>query len=333
MPKVSLIIPIYNVVKYLPRCVESIVNQTFKDFEAVFVNDGSTDDSPIVCQNLISSYPNMKLVNKINGGLSSARLYGFHESCGEYIVFIDSDDYLHTDYLKELYYSIVSNNADVSMCSYFLDTQRELITNALYFPFIYGHLSKNDILKKYLLPQLSSSRPGEDLLPSFMWLRMFKRNLLSDEYFISERIVYQEDLAFSMKIFPKIRKLAIVNKPLYYYCVNPGSLTMKYRPNLWGMMSSLFKLVKDTVNQYDFSISRLDGFLLYMIMFSLRNASIAGLKTFNSTEKFIQNDEDVKKMIDRLHFSSLSGKNKLLYILIKCNLLKILYFKCKMSNI
>lgn len=121
MSKVTIVVPIYNTSKLLKRCIDSIKNQTLNDFEAIFVNDGSTDNSEEVCKALITGCHNFRILTKDNGGLSSARLYGFRNATSPYIVFVDSDDYLEQDYLFELYSSIESSNADISMCGYYTD--------------------------------------------------------------------------------------------------------------------------------------------------------------------------------------------------------------------
>ena len=114
--KISVIVPVYNVEQYLERCVESIVNQTYKNLEIILVNDGSTDNSGELCDELAKKDNRIKVVHKENGGLSDARNNGERESTGEYIIFIDSDDYIHHEMLNTLYNQIVEKNADVSIC-------------------------------------------------------------------------------------------------------------------------------------------------------------------------------------------------------------------------
>ena len=113
---ISVIVPVFNVEKYLERCVETIVNQTYKNLEIILVNDGSTDNSGELCDELAKKDNRIKVVHKENGGLSDARNTGERESTGEYIIFIDSDDYIHHEMLNTLYTQIVEKNADVSIC-------------------------------------------------------------------------------------------------------------------------------------------------------------------------------------------------------------------------
>lgn len=181
MPKVSLIIPVYNVSKYLKRCIDSIASQTFTDYEAIFVNDGSTDNSGQLCKTLIADYPNMRMVSKTNGGLSSARLYGFNESEGQYVAFIDSDDYLEPKYIESLYNGIIQNSADMSVCSYFLDNNSHKSLHVLSYDDNRRTIDKQDVFDDYILPQLPDVYGKSQFIPSFMWLRMFNRELINKE--------------------------------------------------------------------------------------------------------------------------------------------------------
>ena len=109
MPRLSIIVPIYNVEKYLPRCIESILNQTFKDFELILVNDGSTDSSYEILKEYENKYDNFRVINQKNGGLSAAKNAGIKIAKGEYIAFLDSDDYLDKNFLETLYNMAVNN--------------------------------------------------------------------------------------------------------------------------------------------------------------------------------------------------------------------------------
>ena len=300
MPEISLVIPIYNVEKYLKRCIESIAKQSFTNFEAIFVNDGSTDDSAHICAELIKPYTNMRMVNKVNGGLSSARLCGFKESIGKYVAFVDSDDYLHPDYLKTLYTSITENNADVSMCSYYTDngTSQEMQILSICPKDGKTVINPEEVLSRYVLPQLPSVDKHDSFLPSFMWLRLFRKSILNELMFISERLVFQEDLVLSLILLPHSPKIAVTNKALYYYCINPGSLTLKYRDNFWDMMMTLYHYINKYLvfDSEDSTIqNRLDGFLFNAIFSNLRNAS---LHSFSIYKKAIK---DTREIIGTTH--------------------------------
>ena len=307
MPKVSLIIPVYNVSKYLKRCIDSIASQTFTDFEAIFVNDGSTDNSELLCKTLIADYPNMRMVTKKNGGLSSARLYGFNEAEGQYIAFIDSDDYLEPKYIESLYNGIIQNSADMSICCYFLDNDSHKSVRALSYDDNRRTIEKQDVFDDYILPQLPDVYGKSRFIPSFMWLRMFKRELINEELFVSERDVYQEDLVFGVRSFRSIRRIAIVNVPLYNYCINQGSLTMKYRENVWGMMTNLHDEILHNTRAFmcDELKFRLTGLILCAVHFALYNASYLNYKSFKCLFNELIKKSEVKATLKYLSWFKL----------------------------
>ena len=115
-PKVTVSMPIYNVAPYLAKCLESVLNQSYKNFELILVNDGSTDNSPTICEQYASKDKRIKVIHKANGGLSDARNYGIVHAKGEYVSFVDSDDYVSTNYIKYLYGLIEKTGADTSCC-------------------------------------------------------------------------------------------------------------------------------------------------------------------------------------------------------------------------
>lgn len=124
MPKISVIVPVYKVEKYLARCIDSILAQTYKDYEIILVDDGSPDDCGRICDEYAEKYDNIRVIHKENGGLSSARNagidYAAEHSDSEWLTFVDSDDYLHPRYLEQLYLAAVENGVNVSACAYVL---------------------------------------------------------------------------------------------------------------------------------------------------------------------------------------------------------------------
>ena len=116
MPLISVIVPIYNVEKYLDRCVDSIINQTYKNLEIILVDDGSPDNCPQMCDDYAKKDSRIKVVHKENGGLSDARNVGMEVATGEYVSFIDSDDYISLDFYETLLETIVDNDSDIVEC-------------------------------------------------------------------------------------------------------------------------------------------------------------------------------------------------------------------------
>lgn len=117
-PLISVIVPVYNVEKYLDKCVDSIVNQTYKNLEIILVDDGSPDNCPKMCDNWAKKDKRIKVIHKENGGVSSARNVGIDNAKGEYIGFVDSDDWTEKKYIQKLYEVLIQENADIALCGY-----------------------------------------------------------------------------------------------------------------------------------------------------------------------------------------------------------------------
>ena len=122
---ISLIVPVYNVENYLERCLLSVENQTFENFEVIIVNDGSTDGSLRVIQRFLNRNMNFKLIDQENKGLGEARNVGIKNSCGRYVAFLDSDDFLEPNYLEKLYLSAIRTCADIVCCNFYFYYEKE----------------------------------------------------------------------------------------------------------------------------------------------------------------------------------------------------------------
>lgn len=213
-PKISLIIPVYNVEKYIRKTLESVLAQTFTDYEVIMVNDGSTDGSLAVLKEYADKYENFKLINQNNCGSSKARNVGINEAAGDYLAFLDSDDFLKPDFLEVLYSSAEESGADIACCNYYLYYEKN--KKKVYMPFTAktGVYSNEMALKKLIL---------DISFHFFMWNKLFKRSL-----FIENDIVfydmYFEDVAICPQLFFYANKVSFVNKALYYYRRHEGSI-------------------------------------------------------------------------------------------------------------
>lgn len=210
--KVSIIVPIYNVEKYLDRCLESILNQTLKEIEIVAINDGSTDKSLEILQKYINNF-NIKLINKANGGLSSARNVGLENAKGEYIAFVDSDDFIHKEMYEELY--TISQGSDVVFCGY----------NKFYS----NKIEESDILKKLKLFEENRKYLGIEMYKHELvtvWNKIYRREFLEKNKFKFVEGIIHEDDEFSLKVFSKAESVKFIKKNFYFYRLdNQSSIT------------------------------------------------------------------------------------------------------------
>ena len=209
MPKVSVIVPVYKVEKYLNRCVDSILSQTFKDFEIILVDDGSPDRCGDICEEYAKKNNKVKVLHKKNGGLSDARNAGLNMATGKYIVFVDSDDYIDSNMIDILYKRIVDTSADMAICNYLYVDEDE--TPMLEYT---GSLAVEDIIYTGIQILYGATTKGRI---SFVTAcnRIYKRELWDDIRFPKGKLF--EDDHVLHKLCLKCDIVAGVSKPLYFY--------------------------------------------------------------------------------------------------------------------
>lgn len=208
---ISIIIPVYQVEKYLSECIESIIRQTYKNIEIILVDDGSTDSSGCICDNFAQTDSRIKVIHKKNEGVSKARNIGIKNASGNYICFIDSDDYVKKDYIKRLYELCIENNSDISICGVINIENGQVKTKSKAINTVY---SSEEAIKGIF---------DEKYFCCVMWGKMFKK-ILFKSYNFCENIAVAEDLQIIYKIFDEASSIAINTKEcLYYYRVREGS--------------------------------------------------------------------------------------------------------------
>lgn len=227
-PLVSIVIPVYNVNKYLTECIQSITKQTYENWEIVLVDDGSTDGSSVICDTLASQERRIQTFHKQNGGLSSARNYGTDKSSGEYIIYLDSDDYWYKeDVLSLLIKTALQTDADIVRGEFvYMQDESGVISEP------------NRTNKKQLEGKVFDSTTmfidaiaGEN----FSWLFLFKRHVLEDIRF-NEQFLFQEDIEFNVRLFSNQWKCAYTSLPFYVYRQRSNSIMTS--PKTWNIKGS-----------------------------------------------------------------------------------------------
>lgn len=206
-PKISLIIPVYNTEKFLAEALKSVESQTFKDFEAIIINDGSTDNSGKIIDSFAAKNKSFRVINQDNKGLSAARNAGIKAATGQYIAFFDSDDYLSPDFLKELYKLASENQADIAYCNFYIYKNKSGFTSYMPFTAKSGVYSRKKALNKLIL---------DITMHHFAWNKLFSRSLFTENC-IEFPDMYYEDIATCPRLFFCANKIAVTSKALYYY--------------------------------------------------------------------------------------------------------------------
>ena len=224
MAKLSVIIPVYQVKLYLERCLNSILSQTFTDYEVILVDDGSTDGSQTICDDFAERYDFITVIHKGNGGLSSARNVGIAASSGKYIMFVDSDDLIHFKAAEIEIKYLEETNADITICSLKrFKANEEIRTESL----IRDDLKVNVISGLDAEKELLTNPNPSNYVSSCG--KIFKRELFDDIKFPEGKLFEDEFTAF--KLFYKSNVIAVIDEELYFYFVNEGGITQNLNLN------------------------------------------------------------------------------------------------------
>lgn len=209
--KISVIIPVFNAVHTLEKCVHSVLKQTYDNIEIILVNDGSTDESLKLIQKLRTKDNRIQYVSIDNSGVSCARNIGIDMARGEYLVFADADDYMDETMLLKLYEAIRRIQADVAVCTYTVGTEEKHgVLDAV------NRIDKPDMIKELMLP--------ERKMAAFVWNRLYKASIVKNNGIrFNTKVKVCEDTLFNYEVLKYCREVAVVDEPLYHYNINNDS--------------------------------------------------------------------------------------------------------------
>ena len=245
-PRISVIIPVYNVEKYLERCVDSVINQTFKDLEIILVDDGSRDESGRICDEIKTTDNRIIVIHQSNGGLGFARNSGLKIATGEYVSFLDSDDYLRLDTYEKLNETIKLTDAETCIFSFCRVKNGEIKitqTNA-----ISGTFKGREALYNIFLNVLGSEpscyhdfrilwQSSCFSLYSLDLIKKYNISFPSEGDFVS----FSEDVLYNFDYYSRATNVTIMNEAFYHYCLNPNTITTKYNENRFMLNVKLYK--------------------------------------------------------------------------------------------
>ena len=218
MPKVSVIIPVYGVEKYIERCARSLFEQTLDDIEYLFIDDCTPDNSIGVLKSVLEKYPHRKsqvIIHRMekNSGQAAVREWGMRNATGEYLIHCDSDDWVDTDMYKNMYEYATINNSDIILTDYFIDKENNSVCNL-------GLVSnKNSIISNFILRKNKCS----------LCNKLFRTSLFNNN-FIYPKGDMGEDMAIVLQIILYANKIDYINKAFYHYCINENSITQASEP-------------------------------------------------------------------------------------------------------
>ncbi len=231
-PKVSVIVPIYNVERYLDRCMQSLLSQTLKDIEIILVDDESPDNCPAMCDEYARIDSRIKVIHKKNGGLGFARNSGLEIASGEFVAFVDSDDYVDLKMFEVLYNEASSRKLDVLFCNFFELKKDGQIKEIIEVKKNEFYETKEDIFN-FLLNMIGAepSYYNDRRYSMSVWHGIYKYSVIHNNKIIfpTEREMISEDVIFHILFLSQSNNIGYLTNCFYYYCENPTSLTNIYR--------------------------------------------------------------------------------------------------------
>ncbi|MBE6107667.1 MAG: glycosyltransferase family 2 protein [Erysipelotrichaceae bacterium] len=301
MPKFSVIVPIYNVEAYLERCLNSLKNQTFSDFEVLCVNDGSPANEQVIIERFVSEDSRFKGFQKTNGGLSDARNYGIERAAGDYFVFIDSDDYVSIQ-LLEKFNEKIEEGADYVVCDYM-----QVYASGADSEIISMKKSEGGSLKEH--PELI------DAVANCAWNKCYHRDLFMKTGIRYPKGYLYEDLGTSYVLLANAKKVSFVSEALIYYGVDrPGNISTRVDRRMFDVIAMCQKVLDDyqKMGLYELCSEQLVLLFRKNIVSSLRKVVVCSDKKF--AEEFIQKCFDFLKQFKHVKkISFLSKKDELIY--------------------
>lgn len=338
---VSIVVTVFNIKKYINRCIESIVQQTYKNIQVILVDDGSNDGSSIICDNWAKKDKRIEVIHKKNGGLSDARNCGLEKARGKYVCFVDGDDYIENRLVELSYQFAIQNKADMVIYSnYFVSPNNQKRIQHLHATKnVYSGSEVMGVLFDECIGSLPSHKTDYDVGFS-PWGRLYKRSNLVDNNikFKSERILIYEDLMFFLDLLPVVSKVVILDKPLYNYCSNEDSLTRKVDSKRFEKIKYQYNYLKSNPPYNREIFENQDTSLRFkrtMIGY-VRNAMTRAVKNdeyaYQNIKKII-NDNFCQELLKNYPIGKLPKKQFAFAFLLKHKFTPVIYFVIKIRYI
>lgn len=264
MYKISVLVPVYNTEKTLSKCLDSILKQTIiNDIEIVIVNDGSTDNSQAIIDNYVDKYKNIVKYKQINQGLGATRNKGIELASGEYIAFLDSDDWVDENYYELMYKKAKEENSELVISSYIVDIPNSNTQS------ITTHKVEDKI------SHLDGLLRGD--IAGFSWNKLYKKSLIDDnnlKFPLRGELENVEDQYFSLRCVALANKISFMNESNVHYIIHSQSIVRKYQAGIHNDILNLYKNNKQFImdlNDLDYDIKKLDILLLRGLITSVNN--------------------------------------------------------------
>lgn len=311
----SVIVAIYNVEPYLDRCLRSIVSQTYSNLEIILVDDGSPDNCPAKCDEWASLDSRIKVIHKDNAGLGFARNSGLDVATGDYVAFVDSDDWLEKDMYRQLMEEAVDNDVDCVYCGFRQQLPTLQFVDVLDLDKgVYRGTAIDGLAGRFLM------NFSHNHLHFSVWHGVYRRDMI-DFRFVSERVCVSEDLVFTHMFMRRCRSFSYIPSALYNYMFNAKSLSRNYNEQTFSKILATARVINEIYDgtHYDKSGNAYAFCQVYFLMrFSIMKARIPLRQKYKIFKKIIQDEEYNNLLQDRSLFEFQAG--------MKYKLIKGVYF-------
>lgn len=340
MIPVSVIIPAYNAESTLKKCLSSIQRQTFRGkYEVIIIDDGSTDKTGEISDNFAAKCNRFKVVHQPNKGILQSRLTGLLASSGDFVCFVDSDDWVEPDYLETLYTMKKKTQCDVSICGVYFDMGNETQNNGKLLSFDVTTYFLREPLPELVHGMIYDGRPFSRTILASLWGKMFNRkDLLVYLLSVDKSIKIGEDAAITYSVIMHSSSISVCNKRLYHYRINTSSMTHRYSPDYIRLSKVLYYyLLKQNSScvYYDFT-KQIEGNYISMIVSAVSNLFQENAPNFRKqicSIKSVCSDDEVLTLLSSFDFSMFDLKERIVCQLIKLRMATLLYIYEKIIQI
>ena len=337
MVDISVVVPVYNVEELLPRCIDSILNQTKKNIEIILVDDGATDGSGAVCDAYAKKDERIRVIHKPNGGLTSAWKAGAEVSTGTYLGFIDSDDWIDADMYERMWESAVKYDSDVVVCGLVFDYEDPSLEKRQEISGFEKEFYNRQELEELFPVLLNDGRFFGRMLQPARVTKLYRRELVENNMpLCKEEVTVGEDLQLTLPALLDAKSMSVVKDFYpYHYWFNQNSMTGKFDPKYLDKIKVMAKRMKEISKEkgsYDFS-SQITNDFLGLAVIGLKNGVIRNTEGKKSAMDIIKrycNDEMVVEALKTHTMDQLPITIKGFLVLMKAKQYQICYLICKM---
>lgn len=346
MSKISIIVPVYNVEKYIDKCLESLVNQTLQDIEIIVVDDGSPDNSSAIYNKYAKQDCRIKIIKKKNAGVSEARNTGMEIATGDFFMFVDSDDWMPVDGCEILYNEYLRTKADMILADAYIVTDGQAVKNDIfkdafttedsnffkaYQKACIGYCYNPNPAVKWNIPGLGS--PWNKLFNSKI-IRDY--NLKFDPYVMG---IYDDNL-FTLHYVMKIKSMSYIKSPVYYFRIVTGSLTQGYKANTLDINSRIFEKINEFMEKTGDKEYYMEAFYVYIIRRFSKSMNVyffaknnkKNLKESFAELKAVMNSEPYKTAIKNVNLNNLLYNHKIVVIMARLNSPRLIWLCLKFKR-